>query len=84
MPIFCAGVSFDGQHDAPSPPSLPTAHRKVRKIEFLLEPVKCIIADDAGASQLAEPCAAASQRPLAQRLHPKNNLQTTESARRRR
>jgi hypothetical protein len=50
------------------------SNRKVRKIEFLLlESVKCIIADDAGASQLAKPCAAASQRPVAQRLHPKNN-----------
>ena len=49
------------------------SNRKVRKIEFLLESVKCIIADDAGASQLAKPCAAVSQRPVAQRLHPKNN-----------
>ena len=73
MPIFCACVWFDGQHGAPPPPSLPTVDRKVRKIEFLLESVKCIIADDAGASQLAKPCAAASQRPVAQRLQPKNN-----------
>jgi len=56
MPIYCACVWFDGQHGASSPPSLPTVDRKVRKIEFLLESVKCIIADDAGASQLAKPC----------------------------
>jgi len=55
MPIFCACVWFDGQHGAPPPPSLPRVDRKVREIEFLLEPMKCIIADDAGASQLAKP-----------------------------
>jgi hypothetical protein len=35
--------------------------------------VKCIIADAAGGSQLAKPRVAASQRPLAQCLHPKKN-----------
>jgi hypothetical protein len=60
-------------HGVPPPPYLPAVDRTVRKIEFLLEPVKCIIADDAGASQLAKPRAAACQRPLAQCLHPKKN-----------
>ena len=64
MPIFCVCVWFNGQHGAPPPPSLPTVDRKVREIEFLLEPVKCIIADDAGEPQLAKRRAAASQRRL--------------------
>lgn len=64
MPIFCACVWFDGEHDVPPPPSFPTVDRNVRKIKLLLEPVKRIIADDAAASQLAKPRAAASQRPL--------------------
>ena len=68
MPISCACAWFDGEHDVLPPPSLPAIDCNVCNIELDREPVKRIIADDAAASRLTKPRAAAFWRSLARRL----------------
>lgn len=73
MPIFCACVWFDDEHDAAPPLSLPTVDGKFRKIEIPLEPVSTIAENAAGASPLSSRARQLVLRPLVHRLRPKNN-----------